>query len=173
MNLIKYTGKIHIDPEDFTNKHKVQKSWKKVSMIMFEGEMCEYYSWFISRRYNLTLNKPLRGAHISFINDSIKDLRQDDTKSLEDVELMWKQFKNKYDDVDIEIELDVDARSNGEHWWLKPSEDSKIKLQNLRTELGLGNPYWNFHLSIGHANEKNIAHSEYIVRMIENKLITT
>jgi len=39
-------------------------------MVFFEGDVAEYYAWFIKKRYNLILNKPLRGAHISFINDS-------------------------------------------------------------------------------------------------------
>ena len=41
---------------------------------MLDGDVAEYYSWFVSKRYNLILNKPLRGAHVSFINDSLRDM---------------------------------------------------------------------------------------------------
>jgi hypothetical protein len=47
---------------------------EKMAMILLDGDVTEYYAWFIQKRYNLILNKPLRGAHISFINDSMRDL---------------------------------------------------------------------------------------------------
>ena len=71
---ITLTGKIEFEPEDKTKKHQGQSSWKKIAMVLLDGDICEYYAWFIMRRYNLVLNKPIRGAHISFINDSMRDL---------------------------------------------------------------------------------------------------
>ena len=72
MNRINITGKIQFDVEDKTKKHKNQASWKKMAMIFIDGDITEYYSWFLERRYKLILNKPLRGGHISFINDSMQ-----------------------------------------------------------------------------------------------------
>ena len=71
---ITLTGRIGFEPEDKTNKHLLQSSWKKIAMVFIEGDICEYYAWFLQKRYNITLNKPIRGAHVSFINDSIRDL---------------------------------------------------------------------------------------------------
>ena len=68
-------GKIIFDPDNVTRKHNRQVDWKRVAMVKFDGEMAEYYAWFIERRYNLTLNRPLRGAHVTFVNDSIKEIR--------------------------------------------------------------------------------------------------
>lgn len=58
---ITLSGKIVFDVEDYTRKHKLQSSWKKVAMVFIDGDVCEYYSWFLQRRYNIILNKPLRG----------------------------------------------------------------------------------------------------------------
>ena len=49
-------------------------------MVFIDGDVSEYYAWFVKKRYNLTLNKPLRGAHVSFINDSMRDLSQNGQK---------------------------------------------------------------------------------------------
>jgi hypothetical protein len=37
---------------------------EKMAMILLDGDVTEYYAWFIQKRYNLILNKPLRGAYI-------------------------------------------------------------------------------------------------------------
>jgi len=74
MYTIEYSGKILFEPENKTKKHLAQASWKKVAMVMFEGDIAEYYAWFLKRRFNIELNPPQRGAHITFINDSIDDL---------------------------------------------------------------------------------------------------
>ena len=56
---ITLSGKIGFEPEDYTRKQKNQSSWKKVAMVFIDGDVCEYYSWFLQRRYNIILNKPL------------------------------------------------------------------------------------------------------------------
>ena len=69
-------GKLGFEPEDKTKKHREQASWKKIAMVYFDGDVSEYYAWFIKKRYNLELVRPIRGAHISFINDSLRDITQ-------------------------------------------------------------------------------------------------
>ena len=167
LNQIKLTGKIIFDPVDKTTKHKNQAFWKKVAMVVFEGDICEYYAWFINRRYNLQLNKPLRGAHITFINDSLRDIGDGIHK--------WEKLKAKYNGCNIEINIAVDPITDSDepnstgHWWLNVPEESRIELQFIRNELGLGRPFYGLHLSIGHANEKNKEHSKYIHRLIKMK----
>jgi len=75
MEEIKIYGKIVFDPKDVTKKHSKQASWKRMAMVMIDGDITEYYAWFLNRRYHIELSKPLRGAHISFINDSIRDIQ--------------------------------------------------------------------------------------------------
>ena len=70
-NKVVLVGKIEFEPENITKKHNTQSPWKRIAMVTIDGDVTEYYSWFIEKRYNLKLNKPLRRAHISFINDSI------------------------------------------------------------------------------------------------------
>jgi len=161
-NMIQLKGKIIFDPVDKTTKHNNQASWKKVAMIVFEGDICGYYAWFINKRYSLTLNKPLRGAHITFINDRGSDMNG-----------LWEDVKAKYNGTEINVIIDVDPRTDSDepnstgHWWLNVPEEARVELQGIREELGLGRPFYGLHLSIGHANEKNIEHSAYIHRLIK------
>ena len=164
-NLIKIKGRFLFDPKDKTNKHKAQASWKKIAMIMFEGDLCEYYAWFIKKRYNLPLNKPLRGAHITFINDSLRDIG-DGIKN-------WEKIKAQYDGKEVEVILSVDPRTDSDspnstnHWWLNIPEEYRKELHDIRKEIGLGRPFYGLHLSLGHANEKFKDHSKYIHRLIK------
>jgi len=70
--LVKIKGKIEFSPEDVTKKHKNQSSWKRVAMIRTDCELDRYYSWFIKKRFNLELNRTLRGAHVTFISDKLE-----------------------------------------------------------------------------------------------------
>jgi len=55
-------GKIEFDPVNVTKKHDKQSSWKKVAMVRFQNndDTYAYYSWFLKKRFNLVLNKPIR-----------------------------------------------------------------------------------------------------------------
>lgn len=154
-NSVNIKGKVIFDPDNKTRKHNRQADWKRVAMVMFEGDMAEYYAWFISKRYNITLNKPIRGAHVTFISDSVREINGGDVK--------WEEIRKKYDSTEIEVTLNLDARTNGEHWWLRTSSKD---FDNIRAELGLGQPYFNYHMTLGFTNERNIFHSEYIHGLI-------
>ena len=156
--MIELKGKIWFDPKNVTKKHNNQAEWKRMAMVMFDGDVSEYYAWFIKKRYNLVLNRPLRGAHISFINDSIRDMG--------DKADMWDEVKEKYDGKEITIMLDPDVRTDSKHWWLVVEQESRKPLLDIRTELGLGKPYYGMHMTVGYANEKNIEHSKYILDLI-------
>lgn len=172
MDWISVTGKIVFNPEDKTKKHDRQSSWKKIAMVMFDGEMAEYYAWFIKKRFNLPLNKPLRGAHISFINDDINKLRENGKLTQGEAEAKWLYVKKEWDGKPITIDFNPSPRTNGEHWWLKPEPVSCEILDEIRSELGLGKPFFSYHLSLGYANEKFIDHSNYIHNLIKRGLIS-
>jgi len=166
-NNLTYKGKIVFDPKDKTKKHGDQSSWKKMAMIMFDGDITEYYAWFIENRYGLKLNKPLRGAHISFINDSMNDMKkglllENDKR----VNARWNYVKNIWDGKEIDIVLDLDVRSDGKHWWLNIPNENRNLLHAIRIQLGLDRPHWGLHMSIGYANDRNIEHSRYILDCI-------
>ena len=168
---ITLTGKIGFEPEDKTKKHLLQSSWKKVAMVFIEGDICEYYAWFLKKRYDISLNKPIRGAHVSFINDSMTDLTQNNTKSEEEVLKLWEDVKTKWDGKEIDIVFDLNPKTNDRTWWLNIPHEERQGLQAIRDELGLGKPFFGLHMSIGYVNEKNIEQSVYIHGLIKHGCI--
>lgn len=184
LTTIKMKGKIYFDPKDKTTKQKSQASWKKVAMVLIEGDLCEYYAWFIKKRFNLELTKPLRGAHISFINDHTQNMNK-----------QWEEVKKKWHKKEIDIILDVRPHfsksgkysKDGGHWWLIIPHNERDFLHDIRNELGLGKPFFGLHMTIGNAVNKrpevkndagattalkmNIEHSDYIIQLIKDGLI--
>jgi len=163
--LITYKGKIHFDPANMTKKHINQADWKRMALILFDGDVADYYAWFILKRYGLKLNKPLRGAHVSFINDSMRDIKKGlGTESDEVANMAWDVTRNKWNNKEIEVVLNLDSRSDFKHWWLIVDHAHRENIHEIRKELGLGRPFFGLHMTIGYANENNLKHSEYIVR---------
>ena len=165
---INTNGIIHFDPKDKTKKHSNQSSWKKMAMIIIDGEITDYYAWLFEKRYGLKLNKPLRGAHISFINDSMNDMKkglclETDKKVIS----RWNYVKNMWDGKEINITLDVDVRSDGKHIWLNIPEENRNVLHAIRLQLGLSRPYFGLHMSIGYANPKKLEQMNYILNNIK------
>lgn len=189
-NEIKLVGTIKFDPPDKTNKHLEQSSWKKIAMIIFEepedikGGICDYYSWFINKRFNIKLLRPLRGAHITFINDREGDVKGD-----------WEKVKKKWDSKKIEVILNVEPRTDSaetkknkitHNWWLNVPHEHRNGIQSIRNELGLGLPFFGLHMTIGRAEnfktiskdnslkakEMNIEQSIYIHSLIKKGYIT-
>lgn len=146
------TAKYQFDPPNKTNKHEAQSEWKTTAFVTLEGsEMHRYYAWFIKRRFNLELNKPIRDPHISVINDRLT----------EEQKLIYAELKKEYDGKEVEMSFDPDqVRSNSKHWWIKCKCEEAEK---LRIKIGLSpQPYMPFHVTIGHVNHLNLFHSEYI-----------
>jgi hypothetical protein len=174
-------GVLHFDPVNRTKKHQSQSEWKKMAMVLFDGDLCKYYSWFIWKRYHLRLALPLRGPHISFIND-----KESETNG------KWEEVKKKWDGKTIKIRLNTDPRTDSAndnssmHWWLNIPEEHRDQLHSIRAELGLGRPYWGLHMAIGYARNSedmdkeitgvktvrmNEEHSKYIHGLIKKGFI--
>jgi hypothetical protein len=146
--LIKLRGILEFSPEDVTRKHKAQSSWKRVAIIKTDCDLDRYYAWFLSKRFNLEFVKNLRGPHITFINDKMeKDIFEEGSK-------IWNG-------KEIDFYIDLEPKSSVAHWWLRVfCPDAEI----IREALGLSrDPYYGFHLTLGHVNDKNIEHSRYII----------
>ena len=143
-------GILEFDPINVTKKHDNQSSWKKVAMVRFENDdTWDYYSWFLKKRFNLNLNKPLRGTHLTVINDIVDDNLYEMGRQL----FHGKEITIQYNPLDI--------RSNKKgHWWLKAYSDDA---HNIRTVVGLDpSPYFGLHITIGLATHLQLEHSEYI-----------
>jgi hypothetical protein len=146
-------GVLLVDPPNVTRKHKNQSIWKRVAIIQFPGDETDrLWRWYMKSRYGLELNQPLRQSHVTIINDKFND----DHK--------WNEFKRKFNHTEFRIEPTKELRSNGEHWWLKVNSNPII--EHLRSYLNLGPPFFQYHLTIGLANERNIEHSKYIQEII-------
>lgn len=161
--MIKVKGILEFDPPTLTRKHARQASWKRHANVQLTCDTAAYYAWFVKRRYNVILNPPQRGTHVTFIADMV------------DNEDAYNFIRSKYHGKEVEFEFDTNVRTNGKDWWLRVySED----LLDIREEAGLTrNPFFNLHLSIGYAaprldkdrNEvggSNLDHSKYIHRCI-------
>ena len=103
---------------------------------------------FLQKRFNLFLNKPLRGTHLTFINDIVDD----------DVYLKAREL---FDGKEITVKYDpAFIRSNKKgHWWLRVES---LDAQNIRTVMGLGDPYFGYHITVGLATHLQLEHSKYI-----------
>lgn len=159
--VIETTGILNFSPPEKTRKHLSQKEWKRHALIETDCDLERYYAWFLEKRFNLKLNKTLRGTHISFIADRYSDTGK------------WEEVSKKYHNTPITFYYEIEPRSNIEHWWLRVHCP---QAEDIREELGLPRePYHPFHLTLGFANEKNIEHSEYILEqcirfnLIENE----
>ena len=145
MDTVKLIGKIIFDPVDKTAKHAKQSSWKKVAMVEINGDICEYYNWFMQKKYGISLHKPLRGAHVTFINDRTSDMNG-----------KWEEVKNKWNGKKVEITINLTPKFSIDYnpdlnWWFTIPHDNRGELLNIRKELGLGKPFFGLHLTIGRA----------------------
>lgn len=153
--MLEIKGKIIFSPDNITTKHEKQAEWKKTAMVFFYGcDVANYYAWFLNKRYNIILNPPLRGAHVSFINDRVFDLNA------------YEQAKELFDKKEVSVFYDPkDLRYKTPHWFIKVHSE---ELKAIRQIAGFERePYHGLHLTIGYANVKNVAHSDYIKRMME------
>jgi len=154
-NCVKFKGKLLFDPEVITNKQERHSEWKKSAMVVFEPDLrpeekgiTDYYAWFIMRRFGLPLQRPIRRAHVTVIND-----RASNTNG------KWEQVKNKWNGREIEVVLHVDPflgiknrKGNYDVWWLTVPYEHREQLYEIREELGLPRrPYFGFHMTIGNA----------------------
>jgi hypothetical protein len=145
--LFKSPGKIVFDPLPISgNKEKMFKDWW--SIVTIEGDVDNYYRWFLQKRYGLKLQRPAWGSHISFIRG------EEVSKEI------WDTFKSKLSGTEIEFEYESEPKSNGIHWWLTVHCD---RLKDIREEMGLPRSgKWGLHLTLGLPILLHKEHSNYI-----------
>lgn len=144
-------GRLVFDPPNVSKKHERQGSWKAVAVLAFPGEDARYYAWFIERRYGLPLVRPLRGSHVTFVNDKTSHMAH----------RAWDRVRASHGGRSARVTLSLDPRSNGGHWWL-PAVDA-AELMDVRTALGLRrDPYFPMHMTVGLANEHNLWYSDHL-----------
>lgn len=147
--------KIIWDLENVTNKHVLQSSWKRTIIASVEGDLCDYYRWFIFKRFGTQLNPPLRGPHITIVNDRIEDFEEFDLK----VNELSKRIST------ISIDLDLVVRYGPEHIWFRCLSPSSMEIREL---LGLGKPHMGFHVTIGSYRKNQLDQANWIKLYGEN-----
>lgn len=173
---ISLKGKIEFEPEHRTRKQALQSSWKRVALVVFNGEVERYYRWFLKNRFNLELLSTVRGAHVTFINDALGKI-DGDKGTLEEKEAKWNALKKKWDGKEIEVTFNLrpfyDLSSNTEkdipviltpeqladgqiqkvshtyHWWLIVDHKFRDELHAIRAEIGLPKPFFGLHMTFG------------------------
>jgi len=157
-------GKMVFDPVNRTRKHNKQ-SWKRTAMIIVEDDTFAYYQWLIEKRYPLIqgvlanekwLNPPLRGTHVTIINDMIgRDFKEED----------YQRAKEKYDGKEVYFFYTWDGiRNNGEHIYFKVECPMGME---IRKEVGLGDPYFGFHITIGLVPEESKVKREHMEKVAD------
>jgi hypothetical protein len=181
MDTITLIGKIIFDPEDKTSKHVNQSSWKRVAMVEIGGDICAYYNHYIHKRYGFSLHRPLRGAHVSFVNDRASEMKD-----------KWGEVKKKWNGREVEITINLTpvtslvSVNKDFNFWFEIPEENRSELHGIRSELGLGRPFFGLHLTIGRvvdytedkfepgvlkAKSMNTDQAIYIINLIKNGLI--
>lgn len=149
-----------------------------------EKGITDYYAWFVEKRFKVHLQRPLRGAHVTIVND-----RESETNG------KWEEIKKKWDGKTVEIVLNIDPllgvsnrKGNYTDWWLTVPYEDREEIHSIRTELGLRDrSHFGLHMTIGSAVnsyprvEKGInaqralgmneEHSEYIIKLAQDGYI--
>jgi hypothetical protein len=146
--LIEVTGKIKFEPEHVTKKHIKQYDWKRTAIVYTECDLYLYYAWFIRKRFNLELIRPLRGTHMTFINEVV------------DYE-KFEEAKKIFDDKPLKFYHGIEPRISDKHIWLRAYSQ---EAEEIRIMLGLERqPFFDFHLTLGLINPKQIDQSRHIL----------
>jgi len=150
-------GKLIFNPKNHTKKHEKQSTWKKSAIIMVDDDTSLYYRSIIEKRYPLIqgvggdinwMNPPLRGTHVTIINDKFEDLDK------------WNKLKEMFNNKPIDFSFNWGGlRNNGKHIYFKVDCQNG---QSIRDIMGLGNPYFGFHLTIGLVPKESNIKSEHL-----------
>ena len=149
--MIEIKCKLSYDPVPLTgNAEKMSRPWWMIATI--DGEMTDYYAWFLKKRTGIVLQRPAWGAHISVI-------RGEEPVNKE----LWKKHEQK----EVNLLYDIDLRTNGDHWWMRVfSRD----LLDVREELGLFRfPQFAMHLTLGRPTPKTEETSKIYHSFFENQ----
>jgi hypothetical protein len=145
-------GRIVVNPENKTRKHISQAGWKRVIYIELEEDLSALYRWFIFKRYNLRLTKPLRNTHMTLVNDKVDD------------RTLFDKVSQDLSGSIVKVSVYLDIETDGIRWWLKSESEEAEK---IRVFLGLDPaPYFPYHITIGNVFNKDLEHAEYIRNII-------
>jgi len=149
--MIEVKCKIEFDPKPLSgNSDSMFKPWWMIATI--DGELTEYYAWFIKKRTGLLIQRPAWGAHISVIRGE-KPIGEQEA---------WDSVKAKYQNSEVTMFYDPNIRTNGDHWWMRAHCNDFF---DIREELNLPKfSSLSFHLTIGRPIPRHKEMSDYFHR---------
>ncbi len=115
---------------------KIHRSFDNGIILKVDNGITDYYSWWLNRRYGITLSRPAWGTHVTVVND--RD-RVKNTKAFEDLK---KRFNGKI----VRLGHHVALKKQWQFWVLDVSPSPE--LIEIRRDLGLKEDY-PFHITIG------------------------
>ena len=151
--MIAVPAKIQFEVPHVSKKHLAHADWKTVVIALLDRDITKYYSWFLYKRFGLDLVQPLRGGHITFVSDRTEEISN------------FAETKEKWHNKIVDIALDLNVRTNGNHWWLKVTCP---EFDVIRTELGLTEPFMSYHMTIGYCSNANKEQSMYAYQVLLN-----
>lgn len=150
MNLIETSGTIIFDP--IPEKGNIKKLFKPYWVIVVTNDDVDgYYRWFLNKRFNLILQAPAWGPHLTIVAGNQVD------------DGLWDIVKKEYNNTTINFTHENLPKSNGTYWWLKSycPEIENIR-KKLKLPVGLRFP---LHLTLGVPIPRHQEHSTYIHRI--------
>lgn len=144
MALVKSEGKISVEP----HKGRI--------VVDVSHDFSNYYNWFITRQYWISLGTPMHSPHITVANSKFHP------------KINWKKALN-YHGKEVEFDYDVDMIQGGFRkgfimFYLKVFSE---ELDDIKRDLGIveGPNYKGLHITI--ANSKGTNMNMYWPKMIE------
>lgn len=133
---------LEFDPPHLTKKHESQSEWKKTAICnLGDDDTDHYYAWFLKKRFNIELICPMRGSHITIINDKVYDIEK------------FNQAKQIFNGKEIVFDFDPAEIRGGtnpkgeSYWWLKVYNTD---IEAIREFAGFSRkPFFNLHLTLG------------------------
>ena len=146
--LIELIGRIEFEPQHLTKKHVLQYDWKRTAMALTDCDTHLYYAWFLKKRFDLELIRPIRGTHMTFINEVV------DYDNFEEA-------KKIFDGKPLKFYHGIEPRISEEHIWLRAYSP---EAETIRMMLGLEkDPFFTFHMTLGRINPKQIDQARHIL----------
>lgn len=154
--ILQGTGVLKLDLTPRTKKHIKQSSWKYTACISINHDFYEYYQWFIQAKFGLVLNKPIREAHLTVINDKLDPHIWDKLEEL----------KNTFNNKQVVFSYDPSLlRTDGTYWWIKA--DAAV-IPFIRKKFDLNPvPYFAPHITIGVTNQKYQIETDSIIEYLK------
>lgn len=100
-----------------------------IVLDVFSEDLCEYYQWFIFKKFGVKLHSPMFGTHVTIVKPEEIDKNN-----------LWKKYENEI--------INVKYGNIERHWEFWSLNIISEDIVDIRRELGL-NLFYRLHMTIG------------------------